>query len=85
MNTNCCARCSFKSLNMNEFKKHTIDEHDKGEHDWWSEEIKAEYYHNQCDSEFNNRDIFSDHVDTAHSDDSDIIKLEIIESSEQGK
>ena len=65
--------------------EHDMGEHDKGEHDWWSEEIKAKYYRNQCDSEFNNRDIFTDQVDTAHSDDSDRIKLEIIESSEQVK
>ena len=85
MKTYFCGSCSFKSLNMNEFKKHMMDEHKKEEHDWWSDDIKAKYYCNQCDIEFDSRDMFTDHRDLAHDCDSDRIEEEIIDSSEQVK
>ena len=71
MKTIFCGSCSFISMNMNEFKKHMIEEHNKEEYNWWSDEIKAEYYCNQCDSEFNNKAIFTDHIEMAHIDQTD--------------
>ena len=62
--TNFCAICSYKNSNMGEFKKHMIIQHQKGAHEWWTEDVKSEYYCEECDSEFSLKQMLIDHIET---------------------
>ena len=67
--TNLCALCNYTTRKMNDFKKHMITDHEKKSHAWWSGDIKAEYYCEECECEFNTKTELVSHMDTIHAGD----------------
>ena len=64
-----CALCSYKTRKMNEYKNHMIKDHEKKTHDWWTENIKAEFYCEECECEFTLKPLLISHMDTVHGGD----------------
>ena len=62
-----CSMCKFTSSNMNELKKHIMKDHEIGEHEWWTENIKTEYYCQECEIEFSKREMFMNHMEKKHT------------------
>ena len=54
---------------MNDFKQHMITDHKKDAHAWWSEEIKAEFYCDECESEFTMKTLLISHMEAIHGGD----------------
>ena len=73
--SNFCSMCTFKSKDMSEFKNHMINDHNKASHDWWTENIKSEFYCDECDMEIPKKALFIEHMDINHSGDK-VIKSE---------
>ena len=70
---------------MGEFKKHMIVQHQKGAHEWWTEDVKSEYYCEECDIEFSQKQMLISHIEThshqiVNSDRSDSNSAGIVKS-----
>ena len=76
--TNFVALCSYNNMNMGEFKKHMITEHKKGAHEWWTEDVKSEYYCEECDIKFSEKQMLTNHIET-HSH--NFVNLDRVESN----
>ena len=61
-----CTLCNFKTRNMNYFKKHMINAHDKESHNWWTEDMKSGYYCDSCEIEFSKKSMLISHLEADH-------------------
>ena len=58
-----CGECSFKTPEMNEYKEHMIHTHLKEQHNWMTENVKAEFVGEECDSTFSTQESFSKQIE----------------------
>ena len=64
-----CSLCSFTTRNMDELKNHLMNVHNKEEHNWMVEDIKAEFTCDECDWVFSRKSELENHLSVVHSGD----------------
>ena len=66
---NFCSQCNYTSSNMGKFKNHMKKDHGKGEHNWWTEDIRSEFYCKECQIKFPQRTLLKSHMEENHNSD----------------
>ena len=64
-----CYLCDWGTRNMNELKKHLINDHKKEEHNWMVGVITGLFTCNECEDEFPNKTMLETHMNSIHMGD----------------
>ena len=80
-----CHLCDFGTRNMSEYKKHLINDHKKEEHNWMVDEVKGNFYCDDCETEFPDNALLADHINNIHMADGENSSNQIASCDKCGK
>ena len=80
-----CYLCDFGTRNMSEYKKHLINDHKKEEHNWMVDEVKGNFYCDDCETEFPDKALLADHNNNIHMADGENSSNQIASCDKCGK